>query len=234
MLTSGIFNKLTGYHNRHSIRLCGYDYSQPGYYFITVCIHDHKQQLFGDIFDSKMIETENAGIVRACWNNLPNHYANVKLDEFVIMPNHIHGIIIIRNSAGAGPSRPDAGPSHSIVEFQHDNNQNGNGEPGRDDRDTGRDDRDSGRDDRAPTVGKIVTLGKIVAYFKYQSTKQINDARKSDMRKIWQRNYYDQIIRDEKQLYFIRKYIKENPLRWLEDSESHVTREINEYEIIGK
>ncbi len=77
-------------------RLPGYDYSQNGYYFITVCVHNHAQW-FGEIKNGEMILNKYAEIVRKCWYDLPIYYKNVKLDEFVIMPNHIHGIIIIDN-----------------------------------------------------------------------------------------------------------------------------------------
>jgi len=121
-MSSGIYNKYTGYHNRRSIRLRGYDYSRSGYYFVTICIHDRKQNLF--------VETTNVpGLVGACskpapfapayspqhaatlptiftpnqygeivrntWNDLPNHIPKIALDEFVIMPNHVPGIIRI-------------------------------------------------------------------------------------------------------------------------------------------
>lgn len=119
-MTKGIFNKIAGYHNRHSIRLRGYDYSRPGYYFITICIHDWKKRLRGNSINGKFIENELSGIVRACWNDLPNHYAYVRLDEFVIMPNHIHGIINIRDATDVG-----AGLKPALMETT--NNWNGAG-----------------------------------------------------------------------------------------------------------
>jgi putative transposase len=108
-MSSGIYNKLTGYHNRRTIRLREYDYSQSGAYFVTICIHDRKQNLFGDVVNGEMIENDNGNAVRNCWNHLPSHYPQIRLDEFVIMPNHMHGIIIIRDletGVGARLSRP--------------------------------------------------------------------------------------------------------------------------------
>lgn len=103
-MSSGIYNQYTGYHNRRSIRLPGYDYTRPGYYFVTVCIHDRKQRLFGDIHELKC-DSISAGvgsklaplfqqftpnqygqIVLSTWNDLPNHNHQIKLDEFIIMP----------------------------------------------------------------------------------------------------------------------------------------------------
>lgn len=211
-MSSGIFNQLTGYHNRRSIRLREYDYSQPGYYFVTICINDRKQKLFGDIVDEVLAENDYAKIVRDCWQDLAVHYPCIWLDEFAIMPNHVHGILNIRDSVvGAGLCRP--------------NDENINmSKTGRDDRAptmTGSDDR-IGRDDPAPT------LGMMVAYFKYQSTKQINAIRNTGVVKIWQRDYYDHIIRDKQSLYFISKYIRENPMRWSIDSENHLSIEEKE------
>jgi hypothetical protein len=96
---------------------------------------------------------------------------------------------------------------------------------GRDDRGLiGRDDRGLiGRDDRAPTVGNMV------AYFKYQSTKRINAICQTGIKKIWQRNYYDRIIRNEKSWHFTRQYIRNNPANWDRDSKKHRHHEIGEY-----
>jgi len=79
-------------------RLNGYDYSKPGNYFITICTKDRKP-LFGDIIDEKIKLSKTGKIVSECWLDLPNHYPNIILDEFIVMPNHIHGIIIIRNGS---------------------------------------------------------------------------------------------------------------------------------------
>ena len=84
-------------HHRQSMRLKGRDYSQEGYYFVTICTKN-KIECFGEIINGKMILNECGKIVNQCWHDLPNHYHNCKLDEFIIMPNHIHGIVIIDNS----------------------------------------------------------------------------------------------------------------------------------------
>ena len=84
-------------HHRRSIRLKGRDYSQEGYYFVTICTKN-KIECFGKIINGRMVLNEHGGIVNQCWHDLPNHYHNCRLDEFTIMPNHIHGIVIIDNS----------------------------------------------------------------------------------------------------------------------------------------
>jgi putative transposase len=203
-MSSGIFNKYTGYHNRRSIRLRGYDYSRPGYYFVTICIQDRNQKLFGNIVDGKMALNQIGEAVRFCWNGLPDHFNNIRLDEFIIMPNHFHGIIVICNPVeGAGSSRPQ-GSSRPTVFLR-----------------AAIDDKNKqGRDDRAPT------LGKMVAFFKYQSTKQINVMRQSGVEKIWQRNYYDTIVKDEKAVCHIQQYIRNNPENWSLDPQRHLENEI--------
>jgi len=87
-------------HHRKSIRLRGYDYSQAGLYFITICTHE-RLPLFGKIDDGKMV-TNDAGLVaKKCWQEIPDHFPQIILDGFVVMPNHIHGIIEIRDTVGA-------------------------------------------------------------------------------------------------------------------------------------
>jgi len=98
-MSSGIHNHITGYHNRRSIRLRDHDYSQPGYYFITVCIEQPKKRLFGNVIDGRMLLNDAGKCTERCWRDIPAHFPQVKLDEFVVMPNHVHGIIVIRDSA---------------------------------------------------------------------------------------------------------------------------------------
>ena len=174
-------------HHRRSIRLPHYDYAQPGGYFIILCTQN-RTCLFGDIIKGKMVLNDAGIMVEKCWNEIPQHFANVILDEHAIMPNHFHGIIMI---VGAGSSRPDS---------------SGSSRPMLNDR---REDRgNNGREDRAPTVGNIV------AYFKYQSTKHINVIRDGGFQKLWQRNYYERVIRGEKKLFEMRQYIINNPANW--------------------
>jgi REP element-mobilizing transposase RayT len=172
IMSSGIYNELTGYHNRRSIRLRGWDYSQSGYYFITVCCHDRNKHLFGDLVRtepdrSHMVINQFGEIIHATWNDLPNHVPGIILDEFIIMPNHIHGIIRI-------PSRIST------------------------------------------------PLPEIVRQFKTFSAKKINTAQKTPGITVWQRDYYEHIVRTEKELFAIRTYIKENPKHWIEDAENHI------------
>lgn len=166
-------------HSRRSIRLPNYDYAQEGMYFVTICTYE-KEYLLGDIVDSK-IHLNNIGrIVDEIWSKLNKKYKNIEMDEYVIMPNHLHGIIHI---VGAGFSRP---------------NKNS-------------DNISKGQENPAPT------LGQIIAYFKYETTKQINIIQNNPAIKFWQRNYYEHVIRDDKDLFRIREYISFNPDNWEED-----------------
>ncbi len=162
-------------HHRQSIRLKGYDYSNDGAYFVTICVAN-RECLFGCICEGKMQLNKIGEIVHSWWNLMNQKYMNIELDDFIIMPNHLHGIIMINNQIGSrgevtSPLQP-------------------------------------------------VSLGKIIAYFKYQSTKHINSIRKTPGQKIWQRNYYERIIRNENEYYHIQKYISENSLKWNIDKEN--------------
>jgi len=83
-------------HHRRSIRLQGYDYSQPGIYFITLC-RQNRECLFGEILNGEMRLNEFGKIAHQCWLEIPQHFPHVQLDEFVVMPDHIHGIIVLNN-----------------------------------------------------------------------------------------------------------------------------------------
>ena len=164
---------------RRATRLRGYDYSQPGAYFVTICAQ-HRKCLFGTIIDGKMQLNEIGQIVVEYWNYIPQHFLSVELGESVIMPNHIHGIVAC-NPVGAGSPRPTKNTKNRT------------------------------RENPSPA------LGKIVAYFKYQSTKHINQHRNTPGTRIWQRNYHDHIIRDDPDLQRIRQYVQDNPMKWALD-----------------
>ena len=167
-------------HHRKSIRLRGYDYSQAGLYFITVCTHSCLR-LFGEIIDGEMVLNECGQIAVDEWIKTSVLRPNVKLDEFVIMPNHIHGIINIRND------------THGRGVLQY-----------------------------APTKtpkfkSPSQTIGAIIRGYKSSVTKQINMLREMSGVPVWQRNYYEHIIRDEKSYHKISEYIINNPIHWQDD-----------------
>jgi REP element-mobilizing transposase RayT len=156
-----------------------------------------RECLFGQISDGVM-ELNDAGIVvQKIWVGLPERFPKVTLDEFVIMPNHFHGIIWIHN-VGAGSPRPDSvSPDNQIQGEEILINQGGETPPL-----------------RGPT------LGQIMGYFKYQTTKQINVIRDNPGVAVWQRNYFERIIRTDAEMSAIRDYIRHNPSQWADDEEN--------------
>ncbi len=154
-------------HHRRSLRLKGYDYSQAGAYFVTICTHG-KECLFGEVIGSEMEVNEIGQKVQAVWDGLPVHYPHVATDAFVVMPNHVHGVVVI--GAGLKP---------------------------------------------APT--KRHGLFEIVRAFKTFSARRINESRETSGTPVWQRNYYEHVIRNDADYNRIAEYVANNPQRWTED-----------------
>ena len=175
---------------RRAMRLRGYDYSQPGAYFITTCVQ-HRKCLFGTIIDGGMRLNKIGQIVVECWNRISQHFPSVELGDSVIMPNHFHGIISWNNRRGEVSSPDDITPNRrGEVSSSNVITPNRRGEV------------------------SSPALGKIIAYFKYQSTKHINQHHNTPGTRIWQRNYHDHIIRDDPDLQRLRQYIQDNPMKW--------------------
>ena len=179
-------------HHRRSIRLPGYDYTAPGAYFVTLCVQDGVCAL-GEIVEGQMMPSEESRIVEACWADLPNHYPHVRLDAFVVMPNHVHGIIVLvgEGTVGAGlkpaPTSPYPDATKPVP--------------------------------TAPNGPPRHGLPEIVRALKTFSARRINALRGSPGQPFWQRNYYEHVIRNERELRAIREYIVHNPLRWELDRE---------------
>ncbi|MBM3124139.1 MAG: transposase [Chloroflexi bacterium] len=150
-------------------------------------------QAFGEIVNGKMLPSPHAEIVQKWWKEIPNHFSNGETGEFVVMPNHIHGTIFIMERSRGTVPVPD--------EKKRVRKTMGGETPPQ----------------------EKPTLGQIVAYYKYQSTKEMNAlARTGVVTKFWQRNYYEHIIRDEKGLKAITEYIESNPLLWEDAAENPV------------
>ncbi|HMV95081.1 MAG TPA: hypothetical protein PKE48_02155 [Anaerolineales bacterium] len=182
-------------HHRRSIRLKGYDYSQEGAYYVTI-VTWQREFLFGDIVNQEMMLSPYGEIVQKWWEEIPVHFSNVETGAFVIMPNHVHGVIYILDER------------RGTVSVPHDNvTQYALG----------------GETPPLRAFDGIPTLGQIVAYFKYQSTKEMNKVENTGtVTKFWQRNYYEHIIRNEKDLQNKTDYIEANPRLWNEDDENPV------------
>jgi len=199
-------------HHRYSIRLKDYDYAQAGAYFVTI-VTQQREFLFGEIVNKEMELNPNGEIVQKWWGEISNHFANVETGAFVVMPNHIHGIIFILERRGTVPV-PDEKKSLNISEQIHKTTTQGFNKSLKQGRET------SGGE--TPPL-QMPTLGQIVAYFKYQSTKEMNAlGNTSTVTKFWQRNYYEHVIRDETDLKNKTDYIEANPILWDEDDENPI------------
>jgi len=172
-------------HHRRSIRLKGYDYTQPGAYFVTIVTHN-RECLFGEIVNGEMVLNEIGKIVKQAWNDLIDHYPNIELGAFCIMPNHVHCIIILVDPFVVGAGVVGAGLRP------------------------------------APTEATIKPHGlpEIVRAFKSFSARHVNDFLKSPGVPLWQRNYYEHIIRNKDEWNRIHAYIESNPAAWETDDEN--------------
>jgi len=162
------------FHHRKSIRLQGYDYSQEGLYFITICCQN-RSCFFGEIQSGQMLLNEYGQIAHQEWLKTAELRSNIAIDEFVIMPNHMHGIIQVTKKEEASQRLDHTSGLH----------------------------------------GPSKTIGAIIRGYKSAVTKQVTQLGFGGQ--LWQRNYYDHIIRSEKSYIAIRNYIINNPENWKED-----------------
>ncbi len=168
--------------HRRSIRLRDYDYSRAGAYFITVCTKG-QELLFGEVNDGEVELNEFGRMAAEEWLNSARIRIEIELDAWIVMPNHIHGIVIIVNKRCRG-------------------------------------DRPVARSGPRPS-----SLGAMMAGFKSATTKRINTMRGTPGASVWQRNYYEHVIRNESALDRIRQYIADNPAGWSEDPENPAIRD---------
>lgn len=200
-------------HHRRSVRLQGYDYSRAGVYFVTVCAHN-RECLFGQLVDGQVQLNPFGVIVQEEWSQTAILRPNAGLDACVIMPNHVHGIIVLHPNRRV-TSEPDCwgrwdpggrGTLQRAPTGQH--------------APTGP--RAPKGDPQVERFGKPTsnTIPTIVRLFKSATTRRINVARATPGAPVWQRNYYEHVIRDEGELDRIRGYIAANPARWCDDMEN--------------
>lgn len=186
-------------HHRQSIRLQGYDYSQAGGYYVTI-VTWHREFLFGDIVSKEMKLNKVGKIVEWEWLELSKRLLYVELGTHVVMPNHFHGILFIHETVGA--TRQGQTILQSGTEpLQNITSEGMDGSP-------------------LPRGPKPASLGAIVAQFKSRVTKRIWKFPEFKGTPIWQRNYYEHIIRNEKDLQNKTDYIEVNPLLWAQDDEN--------------
>jgi REP element-mobilizing transposase RayT len=208
-------------HHRRSIRLKGYDYSKSGAYFITICTHD-KEYWFGDILAADetgligMVLNDAGRIIREEWLNTEKIRNEIRLDEFVIMPNHIHGIVwitvgaddVVPQTVGAKGIRPMNGihsifkpgvlPNKGVLPYAPTGQNGGAPKPG--------------------FVSPSKTIGAMVRGFKSAATRRIRQIQNNPAMTVWQRNYWEHVIRDDADMARIREYVKNNPAQWELDS----------------
>jgi REP element-mobilizing transposase RayT len=164
-------------HHRRSIRLREYDYSQAGAYFIAVCTWN-KECLLGSIENGEMVLNDAGRVADKCWYDIPVHFPHVALDKWIIMPNHVHGILFIVDTiVGAKNFSPLPDTGHLL--------------------------------------GTSKTIGAIIRGFKIGVTKWMRQH--NIIHEVWQRNFYDHIIRNENSMHEIREYIRYNPIQWERD-----------------
>jgi REP element-mobilizing transposase RayT len=175
-------------HHRHSIRLKGYDYRLPGAYFVTLCTWQ-RECTFGEVVGGEVRLSPAGLLAQKQWLRLEKRFPEVDLPAFVIMPNHVHGIIMIRDTPGRGAGEDLRSPRQEDSPLR-------------------------------PYSGPRVaagSLGAIVRSYKASVTWRIHAMNGYSQRPVWQRNYYEHIVRHELELQSIWNYIDSNPLLWKQD-----------------
>jgi len=172
--------------HRRSLRLPGYDYTQAGAYFVTICAHQ-KACLFGDVTNGEMCVNPLGRIVQEEWEGTGRARQNVTPDAFIVMPNHVHAIIWLTGHEDMAGRR--------------------------------------GMARHAPTFGRPIagSLATTVGAFKSAASRRINRQRGTPGAPLWQRNYYERVVRDDQELHAIREYIATNPTQWAHDPENPST-----------
>ncbi len=209
-------------HHRRSIRLRGWDYRNPGWYFVTLVVQN-RECLFGRVLNGEMVLNTFGKIVDYHWRKLPKHFKHIELDEFCTMPNHFHGIIrivrwpdgvnVVDNGVNVGAKdfleQFNNGKNASLHNENRPNEKNDDGNPS-----------PLQTDDQIHPLPRGTTPGSLSAIIQNYcnvTTRKINRIRQTPGAKLWQRNYWEHIIRDENELNRIRQYIKNNPLKWDDD-----------------
>jgi len=199
-------------HHRQSMRLTDYDYSLPGAYFITICTKN-KENLFGIVENNEIKLNEYGNIVKKCWYDLSGYYDKVMFDEYVVMPNHFHGIMIITENVDENDTIGAINNIDVVTNLDVNNNVGAIHESPL------QENEPSKHNKMDINQRRNMLLSKIIGKFKMLSAKQINICRGVSSIPVWQRNYYDRIIRNDDELNKIREYIRYNPLNWENDED---------------
>ena len=159
-----------GVHHRRTIRLPGYDYAGSGAYFVTV-VTQGRAQLLGSVVDGMLRMSDAGRMIERWWHSVPERYESAEIDEFIVMPNHVHGVIFLREA------------------------------------------------DRLMPLAQAIRWFKTITTNEYIRSVEEHNWPRFD-RRLWQRNYFERIIRNEGELQAIRNYILDNPRKWAEDKEN--------------
>jgi putative transposase len=195
-----------------STRLKHWDYSSKGRYFITICTH-HREHMFGAIVNGQMQLNENGNIVHQCWFDLPNHYPHIILDAFVIMPNHIHGIMGIDDcmvETGFKPVSTDVA-NNNVMGIDDCMVETGF-------KPVSTDVANNNEIIASPISVKPHGVSEFVRALKTFSSRKMNEMNHTPGLTRWQSRFHDHIIRNERELQRIQQYIHNNPLTWDNDS----------------
>ncbi len=181
------------HHHRRSMRLPGWDYRTQAYYFVTICTHQREH-----LFDNVIL----AELAASRWQIIPSHdrTRGVILDEWVVMPNHLHGLLLLPGRNAVGDDIEEAILPGLPFDMRYSSPNAGSAE--------------------RPKSLPSGSLGAIIGNYKSVVTRQINAIRRSPGHRVWQRGYYDRVVRNHHELEKIRIYIRENPARWAEDREN--------------
>ncbi|HIJ95855.1 MAG TPA: hypothetical protein HPP94_08990 [Desulfuromonadales bacterium] len=203
-------------HHRRSIRLRNFDYSTAGAYFVTLCTQGH-MCLFGDICNGE-IKLNHAGhIVTELWSRLPERFPGIFLSEFTVMPNHFHAIIFITDpnihefNNGDIVGAPLAAPVFDVQKCSKGAASAKNQGAASAENQGAASAVNQGAASSAPTLGKIMRA------FKSISAIEVNRELDRQGKPLWQRNYFERIIRDENEMANVSEYIIQNPMRWIDD-----------------
>ncbi len=189
--------------NRRSMRLRNYDYSNPGHYFVTLCTNK-RYRFFGYIYRKRLFLNSPGRMIGDIWLSLSGRFPDIRMDEFIVMPNHFHGIIEIHHRAQTNPANPGNLQGRILHSPDYDH---------------GRLRDHYNRTPYHPDGTQSGSLGRVIQAFSSLTTNAyINGVKdknwRSFNRRLWQRNYHDHIIRSRKELNIIRQYIRKNPETW--------------------
>jgi REP element-mobilizing transposase RayT len=231
---------------RNSLRLKGYDYSQPGAYFITICT-ENKICCLGNIVDGITISYPISDIIREIWQEIPEKFQGVDLDAFIIMPNHVHGIVIINKECRGMIQQTRRNNTENIRgglihQIRIKNNITKDNKVGLINHAPTRNHlngKNGSLINRIPTKNQAYTraknwnlmqdskrtVGKIIRYFKAKTAKVVHDRFFPSFQ--WQRNYYEHTVSSARELNSIREYILNNPMKWALDRENRLSKNFN-------